>query len=389
MIKKYLEFRGSVCVFPTNSESPSLCGDIAPYGTMLLRWVSEQCKSVCVEFEKAQILMPSDVHRHLSHLYKVFYCASDITLTLTQNETIELNTDFDGRTSGFQNSKYWNYDKYFNIVRYDHASPMVFIDQLLLVCRNQFHDLIHSQVALSELTIALKGTCKMYELLCSELDGQTPNTVTWRLNDTVQPLSIKSPGEHALHRWKLGHYFYACFLMFSKTELRKAISSEITSTVQCIENAALLFRSSTTAMWLASIFSAQMYIEVVRPSMMSTHTPGGFTGKHNRDFMNWKSTKDDFFHHFGQHIPVSTAVLAALKDFVDKYLQDGEQHILLAAAMVGDKCSLTLEDAQINGTTKNSESAVEMLRFLLGSRHREVKSIIQIKKNKHGKDLRM
>lgn len=379
MKKNYHSLRGKKYLFPTISEKPQLqSGSFTEDAVMLLFWVLKQCKSVCVEFEEAQILTPNEVQRYLSHLYKVFYCASDITSTLTQNETIKLNTDFDGRTSEFQNNKYWNYDKYFNIVRYDHASPTVFIDQLLLVCLNQFHDLIHSQVALSELTIVLKGTCKMFEILCAELDGQTPNTVTWKLNDTIPSLSMKNPSEYALHRWKLGHHFYACFLMFSKAELKKAISCDVTSTVQCIENAALLFRSSTAAMWLASIFSAQMYIEVVRPSMMSTDTPGGFTGKHNRDFMNWKSTKDDFLHHFGQHTPISNATITALKDFADKYLQDGEQHILLAAAMVGDRCSLRLEDAQINGTTKNNESAVEMLRFLLGKRHREVKSIIQI-----------
>lgn len=375
---KYSELRGRVCVFPTDSKSPSLCGsDIASYGTVLLRWVSEQCKSVCVEFEKAQILTPNEVQRHLSHLHKVFYCASDITSTLTQNETIELNTDFDGRTSEFQNSKYWNYDKYFNIVRYDNASPMVFIDQFLLVCRNQFQNLIHSQIALSELTIVLKGTCKMYELLCSELDDQTPNTVTWQLTDTIQPLSMKNHGEYALHRWKLGHHFYACFLMFSKAELKKAMSCGTTSTIQCIENMALLFRSSTSAMWLASIFPAQMYIEVVRPSMVSTHTPGGFTGKHNRDFMNWKSAKDDLLHHFGQHASVSPATLAALRDFADKYLQDGEQHILLAAAMVGDKCSLTLQYAQKNRGVKFNGSAVDMLRDILSERHDEVEFILE------------
>jgi hypothetical protein len=370
----YYQFRTRKYVLPIQGALPSIQDDaMASSYLPLLHSLSEKCSITIDTFSNARLLTPVMVQKELSKLYRYFCQATGETRQMSKEVFIELNENFTIYPTA-PLDKFKIYDDYFDVVRYDAAPPIVFVDQLLLALRSQICDLANSQVAYSELQIGVKAMATMLSLLCQKANSTIDTTHSLIELSAISPnINLSDPDAAAIERWKVGHITFAYNLMFSIDELQNAMSSS--NPEQHILNAANLFRASTAAMWYASVFSAKTYMEVIRPSMVSTKAPGGFSGHQNREFAKFKRQKDIFFNHYGNNEIDNPLLIKSLKRFADIYLQDGEQHILLAAAMVEDKTSLVQDDVTKQYGIRMCKSAVELLRDIQMLRSQEIEFI--------------
>lgn len=371
----YCKFRNRKTVLPIDSSKPGLC-DIAPANPLcsIMRILYNSVSAKVSSLTTKQVYSYSGVVESLNSIVTDFESAASGTEELSKDMVVEVNADFTTYSEN-PNDKFKIYDDYFNTIRYDEAPVEVFLDQTILICLHQLYDIVESAVAVSEVLIGLKGIEKVLQIIAGEL----PDVELENGNSTGTCLKKKfcDPDTKAINRWKIGHAFFALTLIFSRDALLRTVRDNNSNAFQ---TASTLFRASTSSMWFASIFSPKMYIEVVRPSMVSTKAPGGFSGHQNREFSNWAVAKRLTLKWLSESKGLSLSIIDAAKRFADIYLQDGEQHILLAAAMVEDKTSLAQDDVTEKEGVKMTMSAVQLLRDIQESRKTEVEFIDNLKK---------
>ena len=311
----------------------------------------------------------SQVGEIITSLITDFEIAAVGTEQLSKNMKIVVNDAFTDAPEN-PHDKFKIYDDYFNTVRYNEAPVEVFADQVILICLQQLYDLAESAAAVSEILYGLKGLMTVIQIIVEELPIE--ESISEMPSGQCLKNELKEEDERAIQRWKVGHAFFALMLLFSKDSLSKL--SDLDGAVE-LEKATTLFRASTSSMWFASIFSPRMYTEVIRPSMISTQAPGGFSGHQNREYSNWAATKKAGVKWMKENKSYDRKMMSAIKRFADIYLQDGEQHILLAAAMVEDKTSLVQDDVIEKYGVKMRKSAVQLLRDIQELRKVEIEFI--------------
>jgi hypothetical protein len=370
----YYNFRNHKTVLPIDSKKPWLGGvsSTNPVCSIMTK-LNKSVASTVSALTSKQVFSYSDIAELLNSILTDFESAASVTEGLTKDMVLKLNIDFTVNPEN-TDDKFKIYDDYFDTVRYDEAPVEVFLDQVILICLFQLYDIIESAVAISEITIGVKGIQKVLQIIVDEI----PNVVCENSlsSGTSLKKEFRGSDEKAINRWKVGHAFYALMLIFSRDALLRAVRD---SDANELRSAITLFRASTAAMWFASIISPQMYIEVVRPSMISTKAPGGFSGHQNREFSNWAVAKRSIIKWLSEREELSTNMTDAARRFADNYLQDGEQHILLAAAMVQDRTSLVQDDVTEKYGVKMSKSAVQLLRDIQELRKTEVEFIHNLK----------
>ena len=284
---------------------------------------------------------------------------------MTDEEKVSITEDY--------NEKYFFYDQYFDTVRYDFGSGLIFIDQFLLAVANQLEDVANSCVAVSEIIIGINGIKEMLEILISFAPNDVSKKERFPLipNDDPSNYLHTSDEDAALIRWKVGHSSFAFNLIFSNYALEGFINDFCK--VELLRAASNLFRASTAAMWFSSIFTANMYQNVIRPSMGK-----GFSGHQNFEFAHWYQTKETMLSEIKEALILPLETKNALSHFANYYLEDGEQHVLLAATMVKQEPSLLQDEISMAIGLKTSVSAVSILRDVLDRRKEEVAFIYQL-----------
>ena len=119
-------------------------------------------------------------------------------------------------------------------------------------------------------------------------------------------------------------------------------------------------------MWYAADFPRRIYEEKVRPTMETRQTPQGFSGTQNFDYERLKEARDRLHDtlvgRFGgqlKHWPQRLA--ESYIEFKETELEDVENHILIAAKMVGRGPSIFASKGR-DESVPPAPSAVDMLR---------------------------
>lgn len=337
-----------------------------------LQSLAWQFRTAYLKLLSHKILLPSEISELLGCL---FYHTNQLASSpdiFPDGSKIHINPFFEENSDN--KDVFVIYDHYMNILRYDYADPSIFVKELVLIVRQQIEDIRKMHVSLHEFTAFIAGMSLMFDGLLertgcvvnpnpSEKPREYDN-IDYAAGPTTQEIS-------PLLRWKGGHQTFALMVLFSADEIEKARISFNMNWEKATEHlyrASIFFRASTAIMWVASQFPSQVYLETVRPSMISTEMPNGFSGDQNRDFEYWRFTKNKFIADIKLHWDSIPACLrAAVMQFRSTYIRDGESHILLASEMIGDSASLSQIEAEKAYHFKH-KSAAEILRDITRQR---------------------
>jgi len=370
----YNKYRNQETLLPINGDKPNF-NFVTPDSKLIpiFRTLYDSILPKISSLNAKKIYSYRQIGSIIESMITDFEAAAAATELLTRDMKIVVNAD---STSTLENpnEKFRIYDDYFNFLRSSEVPIEIFADQVILVSLNQLYDLVESAAAVSEVIIGLKGLMIILEIIVEELPNT--NKITEVPTGTCIKPNLNNDDEKAIYRWKVGHAFFALLLIFSRDSLLKIKGS---NGAEKLHKASTLYRASTAAMWFASIFSPKMYMGVIRPSMVSTKAPGGFSGSQNREFYNWALTKAQVIKWLQDNKNHDKIMISSAKHFADIYLQDGEQHILLAAAMVENKTSLVQDDVTEKYGVKMTKSAVQLLRDILDLRKSEIEFINNLK----------
>lgn len=280
------------------------------------------------------------------------------------------------------------YDNYFGVKRADSIPFMLFVDQYFNITSQALEDVADSTIAL-ETTIGLvKGLGQMASYLLATCEPFTQlmfNEIPYQ----SEPLKVHEDiSRLPVYRWKLHHRVFALSLIFSIKALNQSIEAinneQYDKAEGFILSASVFFRGSTVSMIAASAFSSATYNEIVRPTMISIDTPGGFSGNQNRDFENWRAAKNSFRELLVNKKEVIPILDKSLTVFYDTYITDMEEHIIIARNMkVGGSIGEEWYEKKYN--LKLSRRAVDMLLQLLDERKKEFEFLLSPKTNTNEK----
>ena len=268
------------------------------------------------------------------------------------------------------------YDQYMRIVRLEEMSPGQFIRQNLETCAWFVQELASSPVSNYEISRALLGMKIILED-CRSSSGKAvvPSSPGKPLEAT--PSTTACLATNAYRRWIIAHQAFALAMVFSTYHLDQAIALLDQSPDEAareLELAADLLRMATTATLCGASMPPAIYQNVIRPSMSSTAMPNGFSGTQNPDFSRWKKSKDQLRRMISEGTEIThPALRKAIRYFRSLYLEDMEQHIQVATALVGRKPSLLQEQIShyLPKEKQESNGAIEILRKILRIRYNE------------------
>jgi hypothetical protein len=120
--------------------------------------------------------------------------------------------------------------------------------------------------------------------------------------------AAQRPVDRELQRWKTGHRIFHIYLVTMVTVADRAIRDLPTSTEQEVSRLLCdltnLYLAGKASMRYASSFSASVYEQVVRPSMMPPSTHRGFSGLLNLDHQRMLASVENLSraleHRFGE-----------------------------------------------------------------------------------------
>ncbi|MGB9376478.1 MAG: hypothetical protein WCB04_03090 [Mycobacteriales bacterium] len=178
-------------------------------------------------------------------------------------------------------SRFREYDAYFDVIRVDQPYEGVLAHGLLLAYRSLLEEAGACGTRLSwrEWTDLCEGLRAMLaELVGVDLDAERPPvSVPTVLRGTLDP--------H--RRWRVGHHLFFALtqaLIVALQTLRDALNKgDDDASVHALRLARKLLRASSAAFVFASEFGPGQYHVAVRPSMEPPHVSAGFTGLHSPD----------------------------------------------------------------------------------------------------------
>ena len=185
------------------------------------------------------------------------------------------------------------------------------------------------------------------------------------------------------YRWQIGHHFFFLCVIYGRDALAQAAGAFAegaeTCAAQALMEAGGFLRGSTAAMWYASNFTAECYQTQIRPYLHEVGPPGGPSGTMMFDYEQLKQAKEEVrqlvLARYGKNTHQWPPVVRqSMQNFYEIYIEDMEQHILLAASKVGIDTSLSqkvwqadLPDSFVKG------HAIDVLRTMTALRRAEIK----------------
>ena len=320
-----------------------------------------------------QMLSPVQVQEKLVELYTVCASANAYILDEAKRIPISMNPSFVFPEEE-ETDIYNIYDNYFGVARADDLSFALFLHQYINIFSLTVEDLANALISLEELSRLITGFNEMAKYMISTIDPANKIDYKELPLVSVQPTEYNNVSDSAISKWKIQHYAFNISMLFSTETLTQAIQAlkknEFARASELIFTSSITLRSSTSAMWSASAFTSEIYKKIVRPSMESTKSPGGFSGNQNREFETWRIVKDSFREWLQENLDKIGPLKNSLRYWVDTYVFDMLQHILVADAMRVDG-SMVDEDMEKNFGFKTGRRAVDALQHLLELRKKE------------------
>ncbi len=278
------------------------------------------------------------------------------------------------------------YDLYFRVSRFDPFPPGMLVRQIGLTLSVAIDELRRCGLSIDQVGDLLAASSLVVGTLGTSFNDADPST---GLHETVQspndvPSSFGSPTEVAFHRWRSGHHVFALISLFCRyfleCGLSAATSEKFDELCLHVDKATATLRGTTAAMWYAADFPAEIYGQEVRPSMESEKTPQGFSGTQNFDYERLKEARDLL------HVNLVNILGERLKDwpedlgesyleFKEAELEDMENHILIAAKMVGRGASI-FSSKNREEELPPPEAAVDMLRRMAEEKFRQLRGLV-------------
>jgi hypothetical protein len=269
------------------------------------------------------------------------------------------------------------YDSYFCSRRSNQVSRVYLLLQLLDTLNYVLNDMADCLLDTNEMRAIVNAAATIFE--CESVQAGAARSHPDEDNslfpeqDSYQRDVEPDLREASLYRWKLGHHIFNLFTTYASLELIKSTSAQ--DEAQCarsIENATVLLRATTAAMWYAEAFPVALYVDHIRPSMVDASGQGsGFSGTDNLEFRFFRTairgTFDELNNLYGPSDTWSDDLWTAAYRFWDARELDLEHHILLAEKVVGHEPSLKqIRLMQHSGTPDAAKDlpAVEALRSL-------------------------
>lgn len=407
----------SLAYLPLDANVPDATGERLPAEIKrLLADIVFSAQSLTTKL-RTQLLETSDLRTGLLELSCQFAAARQFLIELPEvKHFISMFNYETGRLAtqkGYsqlteeQHLGYIIYDRYFEVVRVEQMTFLSFTAQVIFTGEAVLDDLSVALLEMDEFTFLIEALYRIILTLVSELEKSTITTTVWENISNTSDLSelpffdtapqltgLASPDysqQKALYRWKIGHHFFDLCAIFGRRSL-KEVHSALCNPVQPdwekaatdLQAATIFWRGTTAAMWYASNFPAHIYSSIIRPSMVSTRMPNGFSGDQNLDYARLKEAKDEL----KALLQVHPALLAhpvfqqALSAFIHIYVLDNESHTLLAAARVGNDTSLVQKEWQAEldmAQLTHRFSAVDVLRQMTELRRQEFAFVLGAK----------
>lgn len=150
--------------------------------------------------------------------------------------------------------------------------------------------------------------------------------------------------EPALRRWRSGHHVF--FLAnqaanYSVQRAERALdANEANAAIRELDRATLHLRAMSAALWFASCMPPTLYVADVRSLMQSKSWPGhGFSGNDNYDNIVLAFAIEALRLRLMRE-PLPGLAAAAAARLFEAMVEHHENHVLVAAAMVGTATSL-------------------------------------------------
>jgi len=257
-------------------------------------------------------------------------------------------------------------------------------------------DLPHTLLDRTQIVMLVANVGRMLAVLADRL-GATKSAT-----DAAQPVAdltadrraaygrcwLETPGDPAgwsqtvaFYRWKVGHHFFDLCTIFCGDALHRTHGAIVAGNEQAgvaeLKLADSFLRGTTAAMWYAGDFPANLYRDVIRPSMVMPGRASGFSGDQNADYNRMKDCKEKLKELIRQTpnpalSALSPRLLRAFMDVHEADIEDSEHHLIIAAHKVGTDQSLAQKEWQdeLPGYI-HRQKAVDVLREMAERKRRE------------------
>lgn len=261
-----------------------------------------------------------------------------------------------GHESPALREQYVLYDAHFGLRRKTGMTRGEVSAQLVMTCLGLVQDLPRVLLSRGQLHSLLLGLEAMLTQLADP--AETPSAAPPPPND-----------DPALFRWHNGHHLFGLASLMGRLALEGA-AADLEQAPGLMASAGLFLRMTSAAMAYATDFPASVYLERLRPAMISAAMPGGFSGSQNSDYNHFKLAKGRLLkavieQHGARPEAWPPELLAALLRYRTLDELDLDHHILIAADKIGVQPSLR---QQVHG---EADSAINALRRIQAERSRE------------------
>ncbi|MFN8413697.1 MAG: hypothetical protein U0Z26_15045 [Anaerolineales bacterium] len=286
-------------------------------------------------------------------------------------------------------------DHYFRFVRVKDMQAREWLGTLVFVSLAVVEDLPHTLLNWDEEISLLAALTEMFSWILPEgmevesnsQSGKKPLVAEAKLplwqseaENVGRTISI------AYYRLLIGHHIWQHFNIFAREcfehsadEFAKGNDQQGT---QWLWKATRLFRGTTASMWYASIFPLQTYQAELRPTMVETESIDAQQQHLTYNLLKQaiKQFKITLEERVATNQPLqSEQAYTVLKQFHEYYVQDMEQHILVAASKVGLDASLAQKiwQSKLPANTR-AKNAMDLLRDMAGLRRKDWQKVLSI-----------
>jgi hypothetical protein len=278
-------------------------------------------------------------------------------------------------------------DRYFRFVRVRELPLRAWLGSLALVALAVVEDLPHTLLNWDEMVALLKGMAVYFAAFGPAGDvaarAGSERTAEWPLPWQSEVETAGRTVAIAYFRLLVGHHWWQQLTILAREYFERSAAAfaagEDDEAAHWLQQATWLFRSTTACMWFASIFPQHTYQAELRPTMVETDSVDA-----QQQHLSYNLLKEGI-RQLKRSLeerttPLSGLAFKAVKEFYEVYLQDMEQHILIASSKVGMDASLAQKvwqrDLPPNLRTKN---AMDLLRDMAGMRQKEWQKVLNAK----------
>lgn len=280
-------------------------------------------------------------------------------------------------------------DDYFRFVRVRDMSASAWLGSMALVSRAVVEDLPYILLNLDETLSLLNAITIQFAWFLPEAELPPPTLATRPAPTPPWQSEVDNHGRTvaiSYFRLLVGHHIWQHFNVIAR-ELFDASAEAFAAhrdaeATEELWKAARVFRGTTATMWYASIFPRKIYQDELRPTMVETDSIDAQVQHltYNLLKLGIKKLKTALEARIqGKQALQSQRAYEMLQEFYELYVQDMEQHVLVATSRVWLDSSLAQKVWQATLPPKTrAKNAMDLLRDMAGLRRRDWQKVMTI-----------